>query len=937
MVPSRTRLVALALAAATGLSLLSQPNGKRPLSHSDYDTWKAVVGQRLSPDGRFVAYGLFPQEGDGEIVVREIASGKEHRIPAGQRPIDPLPASDEPGEGPPQQRVPRIVISADSRHVAAETYPPKAEQDKARGRRAEEQPKNGLAILDVASGAVTRVDSVKAFQLPEDAGGWIAYQKEPPAARTERESGTPRPAPAGRRAATPSDVVLRNLSAGAERTLAAVLEFGFDRKGGRLAYLDANGAHLLATASDGAAQTLVSGQARYSKLAWSRDGTKLAFYRDRSVFVWRGGDTAAEAVGPSQAGLPAGFQPSDNGTLAFSRDGSRLFFGAAPRRAQAEAKPAQDAPPKAVFDLWHWQDDFARTIQKARAARERNRTYRSVLHLASNKVTPLADLTLPEVNPGGDGRYAIGLDDRAYRPMVEYDTSYSDAYIVDTETGARTLFHRKLRSGGGGGGQGPGGGPVSWSPTGRQAVFFDGKDWHSVDAVTGSVANLTSRLGVNFFNEQSDVPATPGSYGNGGWSRDGNWILLNDRHDVWQVSPDGSKAVNLTDGEGRKQGLQFRAVRLENDPDEPGIDGSKPLLLRAEHLKTRDSGFFRDAISGAAAPQRLLMGPVNYSNPVKAKNAGVYLLTASTFSDFPDLRVTDETFRDLRKLSDANPQQKGLLWGKTELISFRNTDGVPLQAVLVKPENFDPQKKHPLLVYIYERLSDTVHNFQNPRPGHSIVPSFYASRGYLVLMPDIVYTTGFPGQSAMKCVLPAIDRVVDGGYVDEKAIGIQGHSWGGYQISYMVTQTKRFRAAAAGAPVGNMTSAYNGIRYGPGLPRQFQYEKAQSRIGGSLWEYPERFLENSPVFMADRIGTPLLLLHNDADDAVPFTQGIELFLSLRRLGKEAYLFNYNGEPHGLRKRANQKDYTERLQQFFDHYLKGEARPTWMEKPAQRIE
>jgi len=215
--------------------------------------------------------------------------------------------------------------------------------------------------------------------------------------------------------------------------------------------------------------------------------------------------------------------------------------------------------------------------------------------------------------------------------------------------------------------------------------------------------------------------------------------------------------------------------------------------------------------------------------------------------------------------------------------------------------------------------------------------SYYVSNGYLVLTPDIAYRTGFPGQSALKCVLPAIQAVVDRGIVDEKAIGIQGHSWGGYQIAYMVTQTNRFRAAAAGAPVANMTSAYDGIRYGTGLPRQFQYERTQSRIGGSLWEYPTRFIENSPIFMADRVETPLLMLHNDNADAVPFTQGIEYFLALRRLGKEAYLFNYNGEPHGIRRRPNQKDYTMRLQQFFDHYLKGAPKPDWMQKGIPYLE
>jgi dipeptidyl aminopeptidase/acylaminoacyl peptidase len=252
-----------------------------------------------------------------------------------------------------------------------------------------------------------------------------------------------------------------------------------------------------------------------------------------------------------------------------------------------------------------------------------------------------------------------------------------------------------------------------------------------------------------------------------------------------------------------------------------------------------------------------------------------------------------------------------------------------LLATLYKPENFDPHKKYPLLVYIYERLTQNVNNFIEPRPYNVINPSVYVSNGYLVLEPDIAYKVGYPGQSALDCVLPAVQEVVNRGYVDEHAIGIQGHSWGGYQIAYMITRTNRFRAAAAGAPVANMVSAYDGIRWGPGIPRQFQYERTQSRIGGSVWQFPLRYIENSPIFSADRVQTPLLMIHNDADDAVPWYQGIEYFLALRRLNKEVYMFTYNGEPHNLRRRADQKDYSLRMQQFFDHYLKGAPEPDWM--------
>ena len=325
------------------------------------------------------------------------------------------------------------------------------------------------------------------------------------------------------------------------------------------------------------------------------------------------------------------------------------------------------------------------------------------------------------------------------------------------------------------------------------------------------------------------------------------------------------------------------------------------------------------------------MSAKNYSNPTKAKDADVLLLTAARFDQFPDLLVAGLDFKSISKVSDGDKQRAQFNWGTSELIGYKNLDGIPLKGMLIKPENFDPTKKYPMIVYIYERLSQGLHSFRNPTPGTSINPIFYASNGYLVFMPDIVYTIGYPGQSALKCVLPAVQAVVDKGFVDENAIGIQGHSWGGYQIAYMVTQTNRFKAAAPGAAVSNMTSAYSGIRWGSGVPRQFQYERTQSRIGGSLWEYPMRYLENSPVFRADRVQTPLLMINNDEDDAVPWYQGIEYYLALRRLNKEVYLFSYNGEKHGLRKRQNQKDYTRRLQEFFDHFLKGAPAPEWMEK------
>ena len=236
-----------------------------------------------------------------------------------------------------------------------------------------------------------------------------------------------------------------------------------------------------------------------------------------------------------------------------------------------------------------------------------------------------------------------------------------------------------------------------------------------------------------------------------------------------------------------------------------------------------------------------------------------------------------------------------------------------------------------MLVYIYEQLSQNLHRYVPPAPGgSSINVTRYVSNGYIILQPDIVYDIGYPGQSALKCVLPAVQKVLSMGFVDPARVGIQGHSWGGYQIAYMITQTNIFRAVEAGAAVDDMFGGYGGIRWGTGMSRAFQYQKTQSRIGVPPWENPMLYMENSPLFWIENIRTPYLTMANDEDDAVPWQQGIEFFTAMRRLGKEAYMFVYNGEKHGLRQRENQKHWTVHIAEYFDYFFKDAPKPDWME-------
>ncbi len=950
------------LSAAALLIPVSFAQTKRPLNHGDYDGWRSIVGQRLSNDGKFLVYGLFPQEGDGEVVIRNLVTGKEQREPAGVRPA---PTPPTPGEEGPAVEVRGAILefSTDSKTVVFSTFPAKADIDKARKDK-KPAPKDGMVIVDLASGKATRIDRVKRFAMPQKAAGLLVYLKEGPDSPAGAAGGGPAPsgpgdqqggrggrggaaAGAGGRGPRPefgTDLVVRNLADASERTVTDVVEFLLSDDGKQVVYAVGsrdsakNGVFAVKPGSGDAPAALTEGKGKYAKLTWDENQTQLAFLSDRDdsaasqpkwkLYRWeRQAPSASVLVAGDMPGFRKEFVISDKGALSFSRDGKRLFFACAPpppeKKPDAADAPADDS--KAVVDLWSYKDDYIQPIQKVRAERDRNRTFTAAYLIPERKIVQLGDAALETVTPSESAQWVMGTDDREYRPVADYDERYSDAYLIDAVTGARTLLAKKQR------------GSMTWSPSGRYLLYFDGKDWNTVSVPDGKKANLTANLNVKFFNEDTDTPSTPGPYGNAGWTGDGKSLLIYDRFDIWRVGPDGTGAKNITAGYGRAHDLRLRYVRTEaENPRERWIDGTKPVMLQAENLKTYETGFFRASLDGGE-PKQLILSPKYLSAPVKARDAEVYLLTAQTFSEFPDLVTTDASFKELRKVSDANPQKANLLWGTSEVVQFKNADGVPLTGALYKPANFDPTKKYPMMVYIYERLTQNVNRFVDPRPSHNINLSYYTSNGYLVFTPDIVYTTGFPGQSAMKCVLPGVQAIVDKGFVKEDAIGIQGHSWGGYQIAYMVTQTRRFRAVAAGAPVANMISAYDGIRWGTGLPRQFQYERTQSRIGGSIWQYPTRFIENSPIFWADRVQTPVMLLHNDGDDAVPWYQGVEFYLALRRLGKEVYLFDYNGEPHGLRKRPNQKDYTIRLQQYFDHYLKGAPAPAWMEKGVPYIE
>ena len=919
------RLFLVAVLMAVGFPVVLSGQAKRPLDHDAYDIWMGIQDQAISDDGRWVLYALVPQDGDAELRVHSQISNVVYSIPRGRSPR----------------------FTADGQFVVTIIKP---ELELSRQARREhkspnEQPKDSLAILNLSTGDVFRTEMVKSYKLPEDAGESVAYLLEENASRGNETGAAEEPEPTEDEAEDEQKkdkkvgtiLVVRNLVSGEETDIEHVTEYAFSKDGRRLAYAVStkdgsdDGVYLL-TVENSSVATLAVGEGEYKAPTFDESGDQVAFLSNRddyaeevsaySLFFWGAGDAEARAlVTESSEAVRDGWWVSENGTISFSDNGERLFFGTAPK-PEPEVEDSLLDEERVKLDIWHWQDPYIQPMQLLQANRERRRTYLGVVLLESGAVVQLATPEVPSVDVGqdGDAEVALGSSDLPYRQLMSWDTpGYNDYYMVDVATGERQLFHEKLH------------GTMDLSPNGTYAVWWDNQElaWYGRTLDGGQAINLTASIEYPVYNEDHDWPYRPNAYGSAGWTEDDREFLVYDRYDIWALDPAGQRSPRaITEGVGRRENLRFRYVDLDRESE--AIDADEPLTLSVFNTETKASGFYRDRVSGDRVPERLVAMDFRFSRPTKAKDANVVLFTRSSVEEFPDLWVSNLDFNNMREVSDANPQQSEYLWATVELVEWQSTDGIDLQGLLYKPENFDPAQKYPMMVYFYERNSDNLHSHAAPIPHRSVIqPIFYASRGYLVFIPDIVYQVGYPGESAMDAVMPGVLQLARENYVDEENIAAQGHSWGGYQIAYMVTKTNLFKAVGAGAIVSNMISAYGGIRWGTGMSRMFQYEKTQSRIGATLWEAPVRYIENSPIFWADKVETPMLMMHNDHDAAVPWYQGIEMFVALRRLNKPVWMVNYNDEPHWPTTYANKRDWNIRMQQFFDHYLKGAPAPVWL--------
>ena len=886
----------LAFVACLGsLSPAFAQNASKSLTVDDLVTWQRITDREISDNGKWVACKMEPWEGDATVYLYA-AQGQET-------------ATFSPAD--------KFAFSASSGYLVVTQTPGKSTVDSLKILKTKEDkmPMNTLVIYSVA-GKKETIDSLKTFKLADEAD-WIAYQR-------------------GRKDST---LYVRSLDGSKTFQFPTVTDFQFAKKSGMLYYTSAaegEAGIFTLNPEKGSPALIKEGKGVFKQTTFDEKGERLAFlycadkdssYKALSLWLSEHNAPAKEIATRGNKAFPAEWVINENGMLQFSKSASRLFFGTSPEPRQKDTTQLAENRPN--VQVWSWDEPVQYTVQNYNKEKDLKKSYQAVYNLGNGSIFQLANEELPNIQLGNEGDAALALlsTSRPYSLSSMWEArTRSDYYTVSLDNGERKQIAQADY------------GRFRLSPQGKYAYWYGETDscWYTIALAEGKRYRLTTPESFPAWDEENDVPDYPYAHGAAGWTANDQNLLIYDRYDIWKFDPTAATPpINLTVN-GRKEKLSYRLEQL--DKEARFIDLGKPQLLKGFNETTKGYGFYNARLSAPAAPKTLLAGNYMLRSINKAKNTDDVIYTMETFQQYPDIHYSTLAFKKSVQLTHGDKQQEGFIWGTAELVSWISLDGRPLEGVVYKPANFDPNKKYPMMVNFYERNSETLYNYRMPEPHRSTIDyHLYNSNEYVIFNPDIRYVDGYPGESCYNCLMPGITMMIAKGYIDEKGIGAQGHSWGGYQVAYLATRTNLFSAIESGAPVVNMFSAYGGIRWGSGMARSFQYEHTQSRLGATPWSSPLRYLENSPLFTMDKVQTPILIMHNDADGHVPWYQGIEYFVAMKRLGKPCWLLNYTGEPHWPMHMANRIDFQRRMFQFFNHYLKNQKMPKWMSEGVPAVE
>ncbi len=936
------RSLATLLATACLLAVVTPAAAQQPtLTPDDYGRWENLGSTALSPDGGWIATRITRVNEENELRIRKLVEDSARIVPWGMNP----------------------QFSANSAWLAWAVEV--SADERKRLEKAGDRPRLGVGVLNLRTEEKQEFEEVRSFSFDAEGQFLALFSYVPEDAKS-------------------ADLRVLSLETGSIMTFGNVASHEWSDSGSLLALAiatadgEGNGVQLY-DAATGRLRSLDASDSAYDQLTWRKDAADLAVMRSvdpagdegtaQEVLAWRGLDlvdprgSATLTLNSETAGVADTLEMVLSGAPRWSEDGTMISVGLRPfdpeeedaadeegegeegdsdegqeggeddEQAPEDSAEDEEEPELPGLQIWHSSDREIFAGQQARQSFNERRTLLAVWHVEEDRLVQVGtDLDANTSLLHGWTR-AVELTSEPYAWGDMFGRPYHDTWLVDVATGERDMIAERVR--------------YDWaSDGGRWHISYDGANYAALNLDTRESFDLTSSLPTVFADTAYDTPTDvlpPHGFGPGGWLEGDAAVFLYDEHDIWRIAPDGSGATRIT--RGLEDDVTHRLIRefdfstgqmnvFGDDDDEPGFDPNSPLYLSlyGELTEKRGYGRLMPTVAGAAAAptvEQLVFEDRYISGLTKADSADVYMYSAQAFDVPPNRFIGRADLADARQVTDANPFISEYAWGRSELVSFVSEGGRDLQAVLLYPADYVEGTRVPMIVYTYEMLSPQMHFFGTPTERNYYNRTVWTQQGYAVLLPDIVYTAREPGVSAIESVRAAVAKVVEMGVADPEGVGLIGHSWGGYQATYLPTRVDIFAASVAGAPLTDFVSFMGAIHWNPGMPEVDHWETGQARMEVPFWDDMEAHFRNSPIHKVHEMETPLLMAFGNEDGVVDWDQGTEFYNFARRAGKQMVLIVYEGEDHGFRQEPNQVDYHRRILEWFGHYLKGEPAEKWI--------
>ncbi len=899
---------------------------KKVIDHKAYNDWKRLSNELISPTGKYIVYEINPHQGDGNLFIINNETQKEKSFP---RAVNPQ-------------------ISYGEKFVCFKIRPGYDTLRKLELAKVDKKkwPKDTLGIYYFEQDTLIKIADFKSYELAERDDVLLYFTSDNEIKKVENSPNFwqkikrifIKPKIIEKPESNGNHMIVLDAKGKKIKEFIDVIEFTIAEDGSKIAMVQhqkikrndksLDSVWLSVFKKNGEIINTTRDAIEIKSLQFSHDLNNLAFLisndtnkiKQYSLGLFSlSTNTLKILADTSSQLLGQGKSVSDFRNPKFSSDDSKLYFGVANVPVQ-DPKDTLTNAEDVKLDIWSWKDDRLQPQQLVELGGDLRKSNLYVYLMNDARFVQLSNDTIQtyvseykDVEP----QYILSYSDNKYSYANNWTyPNLSDHYRVEINTGKKEFIMDSVGFGG------------NLSPVGNHYIYYNLKDLNQyhINFITKDTTCITcGEKTVLWLADNNGMPHDPAPERFVGWLPNESGVVLESENDIWKYTFNDNKLHSLTNKVGLNNRIKMNLITFYDDSIYIYLEKS---ILVGMDRKTRNRTLYK--YNGNYFEPKLTT-PHDVFGFHSNDDLSLISYRLSSNKDYPDMYTNNFEFSEQKKITTTNPQQDEYLWSTVEQVSWYSYDSLMLEGLLYKPENFDSTKSYPMIVYFYELYSDELHNHYTPKPTASIVfPTEYASAGYVVFIPDVRYKAGYPAQSAYDCIMSGTDYILKKyPSIDSCRMGLQGQSWGGYQTAQLITMTRRYRAGMAGAPVANMFSAYGGIRWNSGLNRAFQYEKTQSRIGKTIWEAPELYIENSPLFGLPNVYTPLLIMHNDGDGSVPWYQGVELFTGLKRLQKPVWLLNYNGDDHNLMVNANRVDLSIRMRQFFDYYLQGKPEPQWM--------